>query len=112
MNPDDISKKAQKEKRQIKIKKSKSGKKPFNPLDWMDFAGTRKWMNRNLKLSNSFYGYLSFLLMIMVVLGWIWWDNWDESKWEYLSFLSVTSLFIISCICGFIWGYIKAHKTK
>lgn len=112
MNPDEISKKAQNEKRRQNDIKSKPVKEPFNPLDWMDFKRTRKWMKNHLKLSDRFYGYLMFLLMMMLVLGWIWWDNWDESKWEYISFLSVTALFLISCIFGFLWGYVKAHKTK
>lgn len=112
MNPDDISKKAHQQRQQQESEKNKKVKEPFNPLDWMDFKRTRKWMDKNLALHDRFYSYLAFLLMLMVFFGWIWWDNWDESKWEYFSFLSVTALFVFSCIFGFIYGYRKKHKKN
>lgn len=112
MNPDDISKKALQQQQRKEKERNKLNKEPFNPLDWMDFKRTRKWMNKNLSLNNRFYNYLAFLLMLMVVLGWIWLDNWDESRWEYIGFLSVTTLFIFSCIFGFIYGYRKTRKKN
>jgi hypothetical protein len=112
MNPLDISKLADKEKERARTKKEKPRKAPFNPLDWMDFNRTRKWMQKNLELSDRFYGYLVILILLIILSTWFWMDNWDESKWEFIGFCFVSSLFIISCIFGFIYSYHKAHNKK
>lgn len=113
MDPEEISRLARLEKKKKKAEKIKAEapkKKPFNPLDWMDFIETKKWMSNNLTLSNSFY---SFLFSVFLVAGFITWIYLqDEQRWAFYVMIGSWISLIIIIVVGFIYGFAKAKRKK
>lgn len=111
MTPEEISALATEERKRKAAEKLNSAKKPFNPFDWMEFTNTRKWMKHHLALSDKFYSYLLWVLVCDALAVYIYLDGMG-SKLRFYAAASLTALFFLSCIAGFIYGYLKARRSK
>jgi hypothetical protein len=107
MDPEEITRLAERE-RQKKAKLASSEYKPFNPLDWMDFRNTRKWMKKKLALSDTFYSVLSGTIIGAGLVTWFYIQ--DGEKWAWYLMIALWPLVGVISIGGFIYGYFKATK--
>jgi hypothetical protein len=108
MDPEEITRLAELE-RQKKAKLAISEGKPFNPLDWMDFRKTRKWMKNNLALSDAFYSVLTGMIIAAGLVTWFYIQ--DGEKWAFCLMIGLWPLAGMTSIGGFIYGYFKRKKN-
>jgi hypothetical protein len=109
MDPEEITRLAELE-RQKKAKLATSGNKPFNPLDWMDFRNTRKWMKNNLALSDAFYSVLTGTIIAAGLVTWFYIQ--DGEKWAFYLMIGLWPLVVVTIIGGFFYGYYKGKKIN
>jgi hypothetical protein len=107
MDPEEITRLAEIE-RQKKSKLAISKEKSFNPLDWMDFRNTRKWMKKNLALSDAFYSTLIGMIICAGLVTWFYIQ--DGEKWTCYLMIGLWPLVVATCIGGFIYGYLNGRK--
>lgn len=111
METEEIAKLAEAErKKNRQSEKEKQTQKPFNPLDWMDFVETRKWMRNNLALPDSFYSFLLVLLLAAGLLSWFYLE--DEKKWALYGMIIAWLSFALAAVTGFFIGLFRKKSGK
>ncbi|CAN5906884.1 hypothetical protein BH11BAC7_BH11BAC7_22320 [soil metagenome] len=108
MDPEEITRLARLERKKQVAAKTDT-RKPFNPLDWMDFVSTRAWIKKNIALSEKFYSFLAGLLLAAGLATWIYLQ--DEETWEFYAMIVTWVAFVLTIVPGFIYGFIKARKN-
>src|SRR5688572_29527264 len=87
MDPEEISRLAREAKKKKKVQAETPKKPEYNPLDWMDFKHTRKWMGENLKLSDRFYSFVVWMLLASGLVTWIFIQ--DEQIWAFYGMIGL-----------------------